>query len=133
MRVCIHCKLQKPIADFDTHSAGGPRNVCKECRRAACRFYDALNPDVKQRNGRARVLRQYGLTVAQYDQMLDSQGGVCKLCGSPPKRNRLCVDHCHRTGNVRGLLCPFCNRMLGNWKDNPATFRRAATYLEGAL
>lgn len=58
--------------------------------------------------------KQLGIGSAEYDVMLLEQGGVCAICGNPPKEGgrRLHVDHDHRTGAVRGLLCFRCNRML---------------------
>lgn len=56
-----------------------------------------------------------GVTVEDYDRMLADQGGVCAICGNPPKVRRLDTDHDHRTGRVRGLLCHRCNRTLANW------------------
>lgn len=58
-------------------------------------------------------LAKYGLGIADYVALLDSQGGVCAICGSPPQNNRLAVDHDHVTGDVRGLLCSPCNRHVG--------------------
>ena len=65
---------------------------------------------------RARVLklrREYGITVDVYDAMLHAQDGRCFLCGIRPQGKRLAVDHCHKTGRVRGLLCSSCNQELG--------------------
>jgi hypothetical protein len=60
-----------------------------------------------------KKLRQ-GLTIAQYDELLEAQGGVCAICGRPPKNRRLAVDHNHKTGKIRGLLCWVCNlKVLG--------------------
>lgn len=56
---------------------------------------------------------KYGLTNSQYREMLERQGGKCRLCGKPPVNNSLAVDHDHHTGRVRGLLCPRCNGALG--------------------
>lgn len=63
---------------------------------------------------RAYNLRvNFGMTVDEYEVLLAEQGGVCAICGSPPKKVRLAVDHDHKTGMVRGLLCGQCNRRLG--------------------
>lgn len=56
----------------------------------------------------------YGLTVEQYNKMIKKSGGKCKLCG---KKRKLCVDHSHETGKIRGLLCKSCNVHLG-WFEN---------------
>lgn len=80
-----------------------------------------------------RYLRQYGITVEDYDRMLAAQGGGCAICGgTDPQRNRkwFCVDHDHETGVVRGLLCMNCNDGLGRFADDPAQLRAAAAYLE---
>jgi hypothetical protein len=65
--------------------------------------------------------------------MFATQGGVCAICSAPDEslKKRLCVDHCHTTGAVRGLLCDNCNTALGKFRDNADTLRRAITYLEG--
>jgi hypothetical protein len=68
------------------------------------------------------------MTVARFERMLASQGGLCALCGQRMKVIQ--VDHCHRTGEVRGLLCSMCNTGLGKFGDDPARLRAAADYLE---
>ena len=60
----------------------------------------------------AAYRRQYGITLEQYNKMLKAQGGVCVLCGHPPKKMRLAVEHCHKTKRVRGLACFYCNKYL---------------------
>lgn len=79
----------------------------------------------------------YGLAHGEYGRMLVEQKGVCAACGKPEetkgptgKTRRLCVDHDHATGKVRGLLCNGCNRAIGNVNDDPETLRRLANYLE---
>jgi hypothetical protein len=79
---------------------------------------------------RRHLLVTYGITQEQYDTMFEAQGGVCAICGGK-RRYLLAVDHCHKTGRVRGLLCKLCNgRILTAAKDDPAILRRAADYLE---
>jgi hypothetical protein len=90
---------------------------------------------IKQRR-RVRSIRGHGLTPAQYDVMLASQGGVCALCGNPPnlqaakQASKLHIDHDHATGKVRALLCVNCNLGLGRFFDDPAVLREAALYVE---
>jgi hypothetical protein len=87
----------------------------------------------RQASARARVLSKYGLTVADYDRMEREQGGVCRICGRKTPRGRyLCVDHCHRRLNVRGLLCDPCNKGLGSFEDNAERMREGADYLDRA-
>jgi hypothetical protein len=94
--------------------------------------YRTKNPEQYERVQRSGHLRRtYGLTIEDYDAMLDAQGGVCALCGAEPSpKRRLCVDHCHSTGAIRQLLCQRCNRTLGLFDDDPGWFTRAAEYLE---
>lgn len=58
---------------------------------------------------------QLGVSIEEYDRMLAAQGGGCAICHNPPKNRRLHVDHDHKTGKVRGLLCFRCNRALPSW------------------
>ena len=81
--------------------------------------------------------RYYGLSGEQYGAMLAAQGGVCAICANPEVRLdahgmpvALHVDHDHKTGAVRALLCYKCNSALGSMNDDPALFRKAADYLE---
>lgn len=60
--------------------------------------------------------------------MLEAQGGCCAICKAP-KGNKLCVDHDHRTGKVRGLLCSNCNAGLGMFKDSEDLLQSAKGYL----
>ncbi len=62
-------------------------------------------------------LQKYGLLLEDYEDLLHRQGGVCALCKSPPARDKsLCIDHCHDSGRVRGLLCNRCNSLLGGYE-----------------
>lgn len=76
------------------------------------------------------LMRKYGITVEQYDAMLDGQGGGCFICGRPPRPDiSLHVDHDHSTGQVRGILCFGCNKALADFQDDPALLGKAASYL----
>jgi hypothetical protein len=83
----------------------------------------------RRRSQRCYMLRKrYGIDLETYEQLETEQGGKCLICDREPKR--LCVDHCHETGAVRGLLCQPCNKALGYAKDNSATLLSLAnTYL----
>jgi hypothetical protein len=84
----------------------------------------------------------YGLTPEQFQDRLSAQGGTCLICdgditGYLPtpvrRRAKACVDHCHTTKKVRGLLCVACNAGLGHFKDNTTVMARAISYLEGSV
>ena len=90
-------------------------------------------PRDPERERDLRLQRLYGITAAQYDALLAYQGGVCAVCDKPPGKTRLNVDHDHKTGLVRGLLCWQCNRrVIADHRDPDGTFllRQAAQYLE---
>lgn len=82
------------------------------------------------------MLATHGLRPAQYARMLRDQGGTCAICpareSKPGAGNRLAVDHDHRTGKIRGLLCAIHNRVLGLCEDNPRQFEAMALYLHRA-
>jgi hypothetical protein len=78
-----------------------------------------------------RITDVYGLTPEEYDRLLAFQGGACAICQNIPRTKRLAVDHDHKSGAVRGLLCRSCNyKVLGGVKDSVDTLQRAITYLQ---
>jgi hypothetical protein len=68
--------------------------------------------------------------AAAYAALVAQRGEVCAICGAPPKTRKLHLDHDHKTGRVRGLLCYRCNRFLHSWMT-PAWLRAAAAYVDG--
>ena len=74
----------------------------------------------------------YGMSLMDYDVLFRRQRGVCAICKRRSART-LCVDHCHATGKVRGLLCSKCNLGIGQLEDNPILVRAASAYLEASL
>jgi hypothetical protein len=77
-----------------------------------------------------RVQKTYDLPPGGYEQLYIAQGGVCAICRVANGRTkRLAVDHDHKTGAVRGLLCGPCNQLVGRLRDSPAAFLRGYNYL----
>src|SRR6266513_3859490 len=78
----------------------------------------------------------YGLTLAKYYRLLRRQDGKCAICSGinetygEHRIESLCVDHDHKTGKIRGLLCHKCNRAIGNVNDRADLLRKMADYLE---
>lgn len=101
--------------------------------KAATAAYRAANPtktsewakNWRKRN-RGYHLVKHGLALEEFDAMFASQGGSCAICRAVKK---LCVDHDHTTGKIRGLLCSHCNSALGMAKDSFQTLIRAADYI----
>lgn len=83
---------------------------------------------VSERN---RKLKRYGLTQQEYFILLEKQNNLCAICKNPKTQNRdWHIDHCHKTGQVRGILCHYCNLMLGQARDSIASLKEAIIYLE---
>ena len=81
---------------------------------------------------RLNLWKKYKLTIEDVELMIDNQGGGCAICGhSDRKSNTIfpCVDHCHDTGRVRGVLCQKCNAGIGLLGDDITTIERALEYL----
>jgi len=77
-------------------------------------------------------MRLYGLTLDEYDALVDQHDGVCAICREPPAKGRgkrLVVDHDHQTGRIRGLLCALCNVAIGYLREDPQLFDRTKEYL----
>lgn len=84
-----------------------------------------------QRN--ARFLREFGITLKEYNDMFEAQAGLCARCGNPPASMRLAVDHDHETGRVRGLLCGSCNTYIGRLEANLSTLEADLAYIGARL
>ena len=78
-------------------------------------------------------IRLYGIDVSDYDRMLEEQGGGCYICGKKPTKRALDIDHDHKTGKVRGLLCSNHNRGIGLLDDDISLLARAIQYLARQL
>lgn len=86
-----------------------------------------------QRRFKNRIWQVYGMTIEQYDEMAERQGGVCAICRNSPvgrgKTDYLVIDHCHTTGVVRELLCGLCNAAIGCLQEDPRIVEQVAEYL----
>jgi hypothetical protein len=87
-------------------------------------------PEGKLRQRAGHLKRKFGITMEQYNAMLEAQGGGCFICGRPPREDiSLHVDHNHSTGKVRGILCFRCNNSLADLQEDPALLMKAAGYV----
>lgn len=134
---CSRCRTVKPGTEFwvrrkQRRRTGGIQltDVCKPCSNEQNAEWRAANPERDRRNYRRRWLRKnYGLTLERYEELVAQQGGVCAICSQPPAGRELDVDHCHKTGEVRALLCSRCNRVLGHAGDDPDLLQAIVDYL----
>jgi hypothetical protein len=99
-----------------------------------CKKKESFKRGLKTSYGRMRHWKRWGITITfeQYNTLLKEQNFKCKICGLPQSnfKQRLCVDHDHNTGKIRGLLCHKCNRALGFFKDNTEFLQKALEYLQ---
>ena len=150
-RECTKCFRVDLLENFPSHKQrryGKARN-CKTCKSEAGKSWYKENRDKANQASRAwykensdsvrvKNLKKFGITAEDYDRMLISQNGVCKICRLPETQvdrrtggvRRLAVDHCHSTDKVRGLLCCGCNTGIGNLGDSAERLRAAADYVE---
>lgn len=145
-KLCPTCKEYKRSTDFNKKSdrRDGLSPQCRACQKAykdrnkdQIKAYREKTKDKQRRAVRAwRLKNDYGITIEEYESILDSQGNVCKICGNPETAKfrgvlkSLAVDHCHKTGLVRGIICDSCNVGIARFRDNPDVMRAAIQYLE---
>ena len=141
LKHCPRCDTDKPTVDFNRNRTK-PDGLSAWCRACRSKYHlDSgrgrkewerikADPELRKRQAAAqrktRLKQRYGLTEAQFDALLEAQGGRCVLCRSKPDY-RLFVDHDHESGKTRGLLCAKCNGALGWLENNKA---RVFAYLD---
>ena len=136
MKKCTICGVDKPLTEFykRPETKDGFRKDCKECfsKRNKKNWNSKTKEEQQYLNARLRLKHQYGLTVAQFEELVKEQNNKCYICGIEGGYNGkpLYVDHCHTSGQVRRLLCQHCNSGLGMFKDNPELLLKAADYLK---
>lgn len=153
LKTCSSCKRILARCEFrvDKSNPDGLMYSCKKCKSEKEKLLHQKNPQIRKKindkwkekrknyygdEGRKRkykhseLLKTFGLTIEQYEQMEINQNKVCAICCKPDKNKRLSVDHCHVTGKIRGLLCSKCNRGLGLLNDEVEILKRCILYLE---
>lgn len=151
MKQCSKCKIIKEFSFFYKNSTRGDghQHRCKDCQkiysdqpkakernRIRSNIYRLTNFKKTEASRRKSLLKnKFNLTELDYKQLSSSQNNLCAICQQPETATCkgtvkfLAVDHCHKTGRIRGLLCTDCNTSLGKFKDNPQRFINAANYL----
>lgn len=147
-KFCYSCKTDKESNFFykNRSKPGGLTSMCKPCTLLSNKKSDKRTKEEKaiyaaawrKKNPRLEIMRLYAqkhrlkhiykITKEDYDQMLLSQDFRCAICKRKPAYELL-VDHCHKTGKVRGLLCKRCNSALGAFGDNVEGVMEAIAYL----
>lgn len=120
-KICIGCEKSLPVTEYKNQGISKyRRSRCYPCHQLQKAEWSRRTNSARKGNLKSK----YGLTLEQYDILVQKQQGVCAICKLPEKaiqRGKICslsVDHCHRTGRVRALLCNNCNTSLGLLKEN---------------
>jgi hypothetical protein len=137
-KVCTKCRKEKLINKFYNSKGGmfGKNSVCKICQNA--------QNDLRKNNPNSswmkyskdyKLQERYNIILDEYQNLLKSQNGVCAICGKAEsstnckgKIRHLSVDHNHKTGKIRGLLCGNCNLGFGSFKENISILKSAPKY-----
>lgn len=137
-KICKKCGELKPISEFSFKRPKGrkpglqPR--CKTCSIEDIRLWREAQSEERLKD--LYYKRTYGLSLEDFNLMFVKQKGKCPLCNRDLSlihlnADRAVVDHCHKDGHIRGILCNECNRGLGYFKDNKETLMNAIKYLSG--
>lgn len=128
---CTDCAQIKPIGSFQKKhtSSDGKKSKCKECANKTYREWQPKRDKISSKKW--NIKKNYGLTWEEYSGLLESQKGNCAICECDMSKVKQgpCIDHCHKTGVIRGLLCAWCNRGLGLFKDNKKSLLGAMVYI----
>jgi len=148
MKTCSKCREYKNDMDFSKNKSikSGLTSQCKDCASKEGYRYRS-QPEVKLRRIKQRekynkldstilkyrerhLMKTYGITINDYDKLLLLQDNKCAICGEKNKSNRhYHVDHCHKSGVIRGILCHSCNVGIGNFREDHNIFVKAVEYL----
>ena len=126
---CYKCGEYKDISEFHKNRSKryGIKNLCKECTRK----YNKIRPYRQKRNSEYmknyHLQYKFGIGIDDYNKLYDEQNGCCNICKLPFET--MDIDHDHKTGEIRGLLCRGCNTALGLFHDNIESLRKAILYL----
>jgi predicted ATP-dependent endonuclease of OLD family len=127
MKECFKCKEVKPFSEYwkVNNKTEKLQHYCKNCQNAVKR----KSYKIASRN--TRYIKNYGITLSQYNERLNIQNHKCSICETNTNEcgKNFAVDHDHSTGKVRGLLCDKCNRGLGAFKDSKDLISKAYKYL----
>lgn len=138
------CGTKKPRKEFRVFKQDGKKYTKRRCRECEAiqtlTHYHECKEDIQLKRAAKRKLQttkdyhknwnlkdRFGITLDEFNLMVESQGGGCWVCNST---NKLSVDHDHATGKIRGILCNSCNRSLGLLHDDIPRIRKLIDYLE---
>ncbi len=130
MKLCSRCKRWKTRDEYTRarNKPDGHYNYCTECRKVIRRI-DYQNG--KKKSAAKSRRQRYGITASQFALMKGRQEDACAICRTPfASKLDTHLDHDHKTGAIRGILCNRCNHGIGVFKDDPERLSRAISYLK---
>ena len=139
MRTCKICNQSKPLTEFyQTVRNGSHYGYHGKCKSCYVKKQQENYDPIKKRD--ENLKRVYGIGIEEYNTLLEKQNNRCAICESTDPKGRksgrgggvdvFYVDHDHKTGNVRGLLCNICNRTMGYVGENSNVLEEMIKYLQ---
>lgn len=125
--ICLECKVKLNDGNWPVYHQRKHYRLCRSCTNKKA--------NVKSRQNN---IKRYGVTLQEYNYLFEKQNGVCRICSKPETSTnkhgikQLSINHSHKIGKVRGLLCSKCNCMLGLANDNIDILKEAINYLGSA-
>lgn len=158
LKTCIKCNIKKPVNCFSIQRKkyNSYHRKCKDCRKEEALEYRNRTFPERQKKWKERykkkisdpiykkqlqrkhknihLKKEYGITLEEYEKMLEKQGGVCAICGKKETHNKrkqnLSIDHNHKTNEIRALLCYKCNLAIGYVSENICILKKMISYLQ---
>lgn len=160
MKTCTRCNKPKTLSEYRKSTRGPLSSWCRQCERDYQRElyakdpsrgrkraadwrekyaakYSSIRKEKRQKYYAAEIARKYNFPKTEAERLIEAEGSKCKACGikfdltKPLLRRNL--DHCHKTGKVRGFLCSRCNTVAGLVNDETKTLKRIASYLRQCI
>lgn len=122
-KICTKCKIEKSIIDYnkDPQKSDGLHSQCKNCRKK-----ERTNSIIRRERD-YKLKKRYNLSLNDYEYYYHLQNGRCAICS---KEDKLVVDHNHKTGKIRELLCHSCNVLIGFSRENEYILQEAINYIK---
>lgn len=130
---CKSCKKYKKHFEFYSFlQPGKSRNrtfftTCKSCDNIRSKRWGRKNKELRYIYS---LVYKFGITKEQYFKLKEKQNNKCAICNKSPTKQRLHLDHCHKTLKIRGLLCNNCNRGIGHLKEDIDILKKAIQYIK---
>jgi len=135
MKKCSRCNQEKELSFFnkDKQRKDGHSHRCSACHSEVVKESKLRNPErTKKVAYKAHIKHMYGVDIKWVEQRLKEHNYKCKICSTDMQlhTNTVAIDHCHKTGKVRDIVCKKCNSAMGQFNDDPELIAKAIDYLK---